>query len=368
MRKARNGEIEALRLLFCVTVMLSHSHYLIGKPYPFLGGSLSVEFFFIVSGYLMAQTIEKKEQSDHIGSDTISFIRKKISVVLPNVVLAWIWGFVFLSICGSFTLADMGSTLKGTVWELLFLDMYGFSSGSVNGVTWYISSMLMSMMILYPLIRKKKDLAIHIVLPMAVLFILGWLFQNGTLRTPQKWFGIVFKGNLRAFAEISLGVLAFYLTQKLKQLKLSAVSKWLLTIMKFSVLFLYLGYMWAKESSKWDYAFVGLLTVWIAVIFSGQTVDAGCYQARIFSLMGKFSLPLYLSHMYYAKHLGEILPESMSSRQKLLIYIVCAVCTAVVNMILGDMVRKNSKRICAGLKNILLEKEPATEEVHSAER
>lgn len=56
----RNGEIDFLRFLFSLIILLRHSSNIVGKEwYPFLGGAFAVEFFFIVSGYLMMASIQK---------------------------------------------------------------------------------------------------------------------------------------------------------------------------------------------------------------------------------------------------------------------------------------------------------------------
>ncbi len=51
IHRARNGKIDFLRLLFAFIIVLHHTRYLLGDDHClFLGGSLSVEFFFFVSG------------------------------------------------------------------------------------------------------------------------------------------------------------------------------------------------------------------------------------------------------------------------------------------------------------------------------
>ena len=54
MSAKRNGKIEFLRFLFSLIIVVHHSRMFLGDEIsPFLGGSLAVEFFFFVSGYLM---------------------------------------------------------------------------------------------------------------------------------------------------------------------------------------------------------------------------------------------------------------------------------------------------------------------------
>ena len=54
--KKRNGEIDILRAVFAIIILIYHSHiiYLKSANY-FIRGYLGVEFFFLVSGYYLAK-------------------------------------------------------------------------------------------------------------------------------------------------------------------------------------------------------------------------------------------------------------------------------------------------------------------------
>lgn len=56
MRK-RNGMIDFMRFVFCILIVLEHSELFRGRM---LAGYIGVEFFFIVSGWLLMQHIEQK--------------------------------------------------------------------------------------------------------------------------------------------------------------------------------------------------------------------------------------------------------------------------------------------------------------------
>lgn len=58
----RNAKLDGLRFLYAVPVFLLHSMNFHTKGYIFPGGALAVEFFLIMSGYLMAVSIDKKYQ------------------------------------------------------------------------------------------------------------------------------------------------------------------------------------------------------------------------------------------------------------------------------------------------------------------
>ena len=80
----RNGKIEFLRFIFALMVVFSHSGSFMGEYTIFAGGSLGVEFFFFVSGFLMMATIEKLNQvsqPQNIGKETGQFIIKKWKLI-----------------------------------------------------------------------------------------------------------------------------------------------------------------------------------------------------------------------------------------------------------------------------------------------
>lgn len=60
MAKKINGEIELLRFVFAIGVVLVHSKNLFGEEWKyFLKGSFGVEFFFIVTGFFLAKSVSK---------------------------------------------------------------------------------------------------------------------------------------------------------------------------------------------------------------------------------------------------------------------------------------------------------------------
>ena len=100
----RNREVDFLRFVFAVIIMLHHSRYVLGdENCLFLGGSLAVEFFFIVSGYLMMASILRAERRQStgvtraaLGTETYHFLLRKIRAFLPEYLIAWFIGFFLI--------------------------------------------------------------------------------------------------------------------------------------------------------------------------------------------------------------------------------------------------------------------------------
>ena len=57
MKKMRNGNIELLRFLFCADIVLYHAGFL---PRGYVG----VEFFFMVTGFFLADKIWTRNSKD----------------------------------------------------------------------------------------------------------------------------------------------------------------------------------------------------------------------------------------------------------------------------------------------------------------
>lgn len=59
----RNCEIELLRFIAAAMIVGHHQRYISGVPDLFPGGDICVDFFFLLSGYLMMQSMFKRHCS-----------------------------------------------------------------------------------------------------------------------------------------------------------------------------------------------------------------------------------------------------------------------------------------------------------------
>lgn len=245
----RNTTIDILRLVFALIIMLHHSRYFLGYDRcVFAGGSLAVEFFFIVSGFLMAKKAAGpgSPAAEKEGGDfgTARFLLGKLDAVLPEMLAGWLIGFAVIAAADSLPAVSLADKLKEYLWEPLMLRMTGIYTGGFNGVTWYISSMLLCMAVLYPLTRRYPDMMTKVAAPMISLLLLGYLCRNfDHPREPSEWLGFTFKGNIRAMAEISLGIAAYRISARISRIEFRRTGEWLITIAESALYFAYILYM-----------------------------------------------------------------------------------------------------------------------------
>ncbi len=358
----RNGKIDFLKFFFSIIILLNHAQYFMPKGNiadSFKGYSFGVEFFFLVSGYLLMASISRAEENPSglsLSRETGLFIFKKFKSVYPEVFIAYIFALIAVSVASG---TSLFTNFVKSWSEVFLITSTGVRFSVFNPVIWYISSMLLCMVFLYPFIRKYKKSVCLLVLPVIALLTLGYLAQViGNLRGPSLWLGFTFRGNLRALGELSLGVLCYFATEKLRSIDFNLFGRTLLTVLEYGIYAAYVYYMATVINSKADFFFLALLCVAVCISFSGKGIDTAVFSNRFCSFLGKFSLPLFLSHRFYPERLLDLFPflDGTRIRYQFIFYIVLSFATAAAVMIISNLLRKYGKYITAFFKKIILSK------------
>ena len=278
-KSKRNGKIEFLRFVFCMAVLLFHCcKYVLGeasceKGYHlslFCHGSMGVEFFFLVSGVLMAKTAYKKNEfkgnlsgdldGKALAADSLQFLKGKYLGIFPMHALAFVFAFVTYAVAEKLHWLKILSGALESIPNLFLVQMTGMGMVNPNHVTWYISCMLIAMAVLYPLCRKYYTMFTHYIAPLSAVLLLGYCMKTtGRLTGVSHWSGICYKSVLRALIEIALGAAAFEIAR----------------------------YISGRKYKK-PPAHLGL---------SGFSSGAGFFDNAVFFHLGKLSLPLYLTQV-----------------------------------------------------------------------
>ena len=429
MRKQHNVTIDFLRFLFSVIVVLHHSRYVLGDDNCyFLGGSLAVEFFFFVSGYLLLVGADKAGRKNGagyllpggvdmagrkngagyllsggvnmagrteaagletkgvgagttgigveateiggeatgiggettgicgemtgIGSETLHFILHKIRSFLTEFLIAWWIGFVLIGVVRQYGVLDYLKAFGNDFWELTLVKMSGLFTHGIDGAMWYLSAMLLGMAFLYPLLRTKRDLMTHLVCPLLALFLYGYLCQaEGHPRDPIVWLGLCYKGLVRAVAGLCTGVVICMAVRRLKRfspLGLTKTGNALAIGAQLLCLILAIRYMAEQEPSEYDYFYMFLLMLLVLISFSGfglESVLGNSQRLHLLSaFLGKYSLSLYLGHLYFAQHVNELLPEELySGKIRMTVYLAAAFANGLLVMGLSALYRRYSR-------------------------
>ncbi len=302
MTYKRNGEIEFFRIIFCIAVVLTHfnSYFKLGL---FNRGTFGVEFFFLVSGYFMARSAEKIAD-DNYTQNTIVFIKNKMLTFMPYYIGAVIVHFVVLRVFIEHrSLWDLGVHIVKLIPESVFLQMGGFATESWVNVpaVWYLSAMLLSMLVLFPLTIKFKK-SYGIIFLVFAIFGLGYIVrQHGgylvAFRTNDM--GFFYDGMLRALCEVGLGasfyqICGFITENASKENEINKQKKVLLTILKYCGYIAVSAFVFSSINNKYEPIALVVLSICFILTNSGYTYNIP-YNSVI-GWLGRFTLPLYLFH------------------------------------------------------------------------
>ncbi len=202
------NSIEALRFFFMLMICYWHYH----RGEIFVHGYIAVEFFFILSGFLLFKSASK----ENVLSD-IDYTRKKFLRFLPDNLIAICCAYFFYIALP----AIGGGNSNFDDWiriipETLMLQNIGFYLGGLNTPMWYVSVLLWGGAILYALLRYNKQLFTKVLAPIIVITGYTYLFNinpDGSIESFTNN-GILCPPMVRGISDMSLGILIASIASK----------------------------------------------------------------------------------------------------------------------------------------------------------
>ena len=387
----KNGAVELLRFLFTSVIIFFHINLDLwdqqkvvalvrGIPVTFFKhGNIAVEFFFLVTGWLMAKSVWKKIRMEEgswmedgnrlekrnrmedgnlraaeLAEETRRFAAHKARAIMPFYLTACaLTPLVRLATDRSLTLEYFALRMP----SLLFLQRAGLGKPFI-GCTWYLSSMLLALVLAYPLCRRFYRAYTCFAGPVSGFILLGAIIVlTGSLGDIEDWFFITYKTNVRAFSEISVGAWSFEISRRIsgwfarrdhdlrdcerrdhdlrdcerrdreqrahdRSRRTILFCRWLLTLTAVTCLALSAAYMCSALDRRLALAVFCLLTAAVTIVFSGQGVlcHAGAFDHPVFAYLGRISLPMYVSQTLFRMCVPYWFARSTQWTQCLLIY------------------------------------------------
>ena len=312
-----NGQIELLRFLFCMAVLFFHAEkYFLGepsslggfRPYFFVHGAVGVEFFFVCSGFFMARSIKRdiaKNGAVDIGDSTVKFMLHKIRSIAPVHITFYILAFISLIIVRSMGIKDIVKNAFDGIPSFFLIQMLGFKGFSPNHVSWYLSVMLISMFVIYAFARKYYSVFVKVIAPLLALFILGYLFlAYGSLSGVMVRTGIFYKSMLRGFAEILVGMTTYEIAECVSKKELKRPARVLATVLNLIVILGCAVYVIFTLSAKYEFLVIPASSFLMVTSYSGAGVLSKHMNNKICVLLGKLTMPVYLSQVTFINLIG----------------------------------------------------------------
>ena len=295
--KKHNGIISFWKFMFSIMIISVHLNARTNQnsPLGFPGGVIGVEFFFMVSGYLMGKYSEKKIDNS-IGNETLIFLKNKISKLYPYIFVSYIISLLY-ALC-FYNLQTY--EIINTVWDLLLLRVIaGTMYRHIFEVLWFISALIISYMILYPLMLKLKDSFFYIIAPLIILFTGSYLAHTTILANHEIWNGFVYTGLLRGILGVSIGSLIYKISKYIANLDFSCKGKFFISFLEiFGFLSIFYLASQPYSNQRYDYIMVLILCISISLAFSEKTLLYNFSNNKLFYFIEKLSLPMYLNQIW----------------------------------------------------------------------
>ena len=320
----RNGKIELLRFVFSIIIVLLHTslHFFdaqrdftgVLKPGGFSfnfaeHGAIIVEFFFLVSGFLMAKKVfklisqkGKRISGDELVLETWHFEKSKFLSFFPQHAVAFVFVAIGYVLVKKYNLIQSISHLIKGVPTFFLTYMFGTATPKpekVNPPIWYLSAMLIAMLFIYPFLRKYYRAVTRYAGPVLAVGIMAVIFwKTQSLDPVLKVIGFGYEGLLRAIAEMLMGCTAFEISRWLAGKKLSPVLKGLLTVYEAAVFIGVIVFSFTNLKNSYDFLILVLMFTAVPITFSNQTYFGDLFNNKICYFLGKCSLSIYLVHMF----------------------------------------------------------------------
>lgn len=354
--KKRNGKIEFFRFIFCIIIILFHCNRILGdggsKESWRLGlfprGYIGVEFFYFVSGYLLANSLflsREKNESRPFDREYWSFLWGKVLSILPYHLLAFAALFVQDWFFKKYTIGKAVKVFLSEIPGLFLLQKAGFNFYNLNSVEWYISAMLVAMAVIYVFCHKDFRNYSGVVAPLSAVLIIGWIFFNcgamsGASRKMPLSLGYVCL--FRAFAEINLGIFAFRIAKVLERESWGRRERIFLSVIEWG------GYAASVLFSLFEipirFEIIPLFCLFVSVTlsFSRSSCYSSIWDRKPFYFLGRFSVTLYLNQLFAIYLVRRYAPGRPLVEQGMIVLCITAI-VSLVFMAVGSAWLKRIK-------------------------
>lgn len=346
----RSAYIEFLRFFVAMCIFLLHILELfvgIDKHCSYVL-AVMVEFFFILSGFLMMRHII---ESPNENEDAFLYTFNKAKSVFIPVFIVHIVHFVVNCIANKIlSVGEIIESFWHYRWNFLLLQCAGFTKDPqfngdyLVGPVWYISALLIAVLILYTPAKRMTKTFVQFICPLTILVVYGYISQQyGHIDVGNE----VVAGTLllaipRAFAGICAGCLTYYFAEKVADGEWKVTKPYyVISILASLTIPLCIIYAFIGKDDNAIFMIIPFALV-IIDAFTEITPIAKFFNntfVSCFNFLGKLSLYIYLTHF------GVIL-SALRFMQGTSLGIKIFVCTVVVAVYsMGLYIIDNYKRI-----------------------
>ena len=218
MPKQRNNIIELGRFVYSLLVVGYHIQLSYDEEDksvdPFECGALAVEYYFFLSGYFLARSLEKLSLDNKMSfiKKYYTFMKNKIKALLTVHFIAIIAILIIIACCDK---KNFVNKLLPGITSIFLVQMAVVYHGNFEKALivpeWYLSSMIICMLIMVPIFLAFRKLmkgvfVVLILLGVLAIFAVIFILITNMKLKPNMVF------DMRAWGEMNLSMFSYYLS------------------------------------------------------------------------------------------------------------------------------------------------------------
>ena len=284
--KVMNGKapvIEFYRYVFMVVLLAFH-----GRTNYFPNGYLVVEFFFILSGYLLMESYLRKPKT------AVQYTVDKLKRTYVEYFVAVCFCFLYFGLLANLIRHTLSMDLIFKfIYEALLLQNIGIYDGGYNYPMWYFCVLIWGGAFLYYLISRYTELATHLFIPAISLMTLTFLYNHGDLPKIWETYNVFYIPFVRGIAEMGVGIILCMFAHSHYNKVHSSVWLDVFAVIAFGLI-LYVFYFNAEREYN-KYVFL----IFPLIIFAGMRNKGFLniiFRSPIWRKLGGITYEMYLLH------------------------------------------------------------------------
>ena len=327
MKPYRINSLSGLRVLAMLTVFCSHLDYLAETPlqgfYSWIdNGRFGVNFFLVLSGFVLALGYSEKLNARHVPQD-VQFLKKRISkIYIPYLITLILAIPLHIFRQGSLNAKLLISRLIINIAMLQSVIPFAKYATSINDVSWFISTIFILYLLTPVILRLNNNTSRRHTLIQTVILLLAVLFSYLCFNMIIRWIeyihfsdcglSIIYRSPLIRLFPFLLGIVAQNIYRLLGNFQIKRGS----SVELSGIAMFLLWWIMAKRTGLPTVAtectdmLVSMLVILIFALSREGIVSALLSKEKMLHL-GKVSLEFYLVHyliinygMIAANHFG----------------------------------------------------------------
>ncbi|HEY6528110.1 MAG TPA: acyltransferase [Cellvibrionaceae bacterium] len=258
----------------------------------FNGCYLAVDFFFVLSGFILAYSYHDETR---LTRTPVEFVINRIARLYPlHIVTFILFAMIFYIDRGMFP--HYGTDQLFSIFQQITMTHnVGFypAGGTWNHPSWSISVEFWVGIIFIGFIRPTTSSFKLILTSLAIMVFLGGYLDNLDV-SHQNFYAFINSGILRCLASFLAGILAFRSWRIMRKFELSFLV-W--SAIELATLFLVYLLMFVREAYHSEIDFFAPATFYVAVLVFSR--ENGILSKILFNFryLGKISYSIYLNHL-----------------------------------------------------------------------